>query len=335
MVDLPVFSFPDLGGLILLGQSDGGSFWLPPPENVSSWAVDNVFYYILYLSYFFFALIVGILVLFVVKYRRRPGVEAVRTATQSEILEVIWTVIPIILVIIMFYGGFIGYMELRSPPERAYEVLVTARKWSWQFTYPDGTMATDLHVPAGEPVRLVMQSDDVIHSLSIPAFRVKMDVVPGRYTRTWFQAKEPGKFDLYCTEYCGTGHSDMLASVVVHERSDFDAWLVKAADILGNSASPVEAGEKLFRLHGCGSCHSTDGTPRVGPTLKGVFGETHRFIDGSSAAVDETYLRQSVLEPGARVREGFKNQMPTFKGRISDPEITALIQYIKSLSQTK
>ncbi len=325
--------FSDLSGLALLGQSSGGSFWLPPPENVSSWAVDNVFYFVLYLSYFFFALILSVLVLFVVRYRRRPGVEAVKTASHSTILEAVWSLIPVVLVIVMFYVGFVGYVELRSPPERAYEILVTAKKWSWLFTYPDGTMATDLHVPVGEPVRLMMQSDDVIHSLSIPAFRVKMDVVPGRYTRTWFQARQPGKFDLYCTEYCGTGHSDMLASVVAHERQDFDAWLVKAGDILGNSATPVEAGEKLFRLHGCGSCHSTDGTPRVGPSLKGIFGQSHRFVDGTNAVVDETYVRQSVLEPGAKVREGYKNQMPTYKGRMSDAEITALIQYLKSLSE--
>ncbi len=331
MVDFAVGTLSDLSRMALLAQSDGGSFWLPPPESVSSWAVDNVFYYILYLSYFFFALIFAVLVLFVVRYRRRPGVEAVKTATHSTLLEAVWSLIPLGLVIIMFYAGFVGYVELRSPPEQAYEILVTARKWSWQFTYPDGTMATDLHVPVGEPVRLVMSSEDVIHSLSIPAFRVKMDVVPGRYTRTWFQAKQPGKFDLYCTEYCGTGHSDMLASVVVHQREAFDAWLVEAGDILGNSATPVEAGEKLFRLHGCGSCHSTDGTPRIGPTLKGIFGETHRFSDGSSLAVDENYVRQSINEPGAKIREGYKNQMPTYKGRLSNDEITALIQYLKSL----
>jgi cytochrome c oxidase subunit II len=333
MVDFVASTLPGLSRLALVAQSDGGSFWLPPPESVSSWAVDNVFYYIMYLSYFFFALITGLLVLFVVRYRRRPGVEAVKTATHSTLMEVVWSVIPLGLVIIMFYVGFVGYVELRSPPERAYEIAVLGRKWSWQFTYPDGTMSNDLHVPVGEPVRLMMTSEDVIHSLSIPAFRVKMDLVPGRYTRTWFQAKQPGKFDLYCTEYCGTGHSDMLASVVVHERDDFDEWLKEAGDILGNSATPVEAGEKLFRLNGCGSCHSTDGTPRIGPTLKGIFGESHKFLDGSSVTVDENYVRQSIVEPGAKVREGYKNQMPTYKGRISDAEITALIQYLKSLNE--
>lgn len=333
MFELAVATLPDPSRLTLFAQSDTGSFWLPPPESVSAWAVDYVFYYILYLSYFFFALIVALLVGFVIRYRRRPGVEAVKTASHSMVLEAVWSLIPLALVIVMFYVGFVGYVELRSPPERAYEISVLARKWSWQFTYPDGTIDSDLHVPVGEPIRLVMSSDDVIHSLSIPAFRVKMDVVPGRYTRTWFEATTPGKYDLYCTEYCGTGHSQMLASVVVHERDDFDRWLAAAGDILGSSATPVEAGERLFRRNGCGACHSTDGTPRIGPTLKGIIGETHQFTDGSSVRVDENYIRQSILEPGAKVRQGYKNQMPTYKGRISDAEITALIQYLKSLNQ--
>lgn len=315
----------------LVGQSSTGSFWLPPPDSVASWAVDNAFHFVMYVSYFFFALILSLVVLFVFKYRRRPGVEAVKTVKSSLALEATWSLIPLGLTIVMFYLGFVGYVELRSPPDRAYEISVLARKWSWQFTYPDGTIDNNLHVPVGEPVRLVMTSDDVIHSLSIPAFRVKMDVVPGRYTRTWFQGKEVGAYDLYCTEYCGTGHSDMLASVVVHEPEDFQAWLKAAGDVLGNNP-PAKAGEILFRRHGCGSCHSTDGTPRVGPSLKGIVGQTHTFTDGSSAAVDENYIRQSVLEPGAKVRQGFRNQMPTYKGRLNDQEITAIIQYIKSLN---
>ena len=315
----------------LVGQSSTGSFWLPPPDSVASGAVDHAFHFVMYVSYFFFALIFGLIVLFVVKYRRRPGAEAVKTAKSSLALEATWSLIPLALTIVMFYLGFVGYMELRSPPARAYEISVLARKWSWQFTYPDGTIDNNLHVPVGEPVRLVMTSDDVIHSLSIPAFRVKMDVVPGRYTRTWFQGKELGTYDLYCTEYCGTGHSDMLASVVVHEADDFRAWLKAAGDVLGNNP-PAKAGEILFRRHGCGSCHSTDGTPRVGPSLQGIVGQTHAMADGSSAAVDENYIRQSILEPGTKIRQGFRNQMPTYKGRLNDQEITAIIQYIKSLN---
>lgn len=315
----------------LLGQSSPGSFWLPPPDSVASWAVDHAFHFVLYVSYFFFALIFSLVVVFVVKYRRRPGVEAVKTAKSSLALEATWSLIPLGLTVVMFYLGFVGYVELRSPPERAYEISVLARKWSWQFTYPDGTVDNNLHVPVGEPVRLVMTSDDVIHSLSIPAFRVKMDVVPGRYTRTWFQGKEVGSYDLYCTEYCGTGHSGMLASVVVHEPDDFQAWLKQAGNVLGNN-TPVKAGEILFRRQGCGSCHSIDGTPRVGPSLKAIVGQTHSFTDGTSAAVDENYIRESILAPGAKIRQGYKNQMPTFKGRLNDQEITAIIQYIKSLN---
>lgn len=317
-------------GLTLFAQSYSGSFWLPPPDSSAAAAVDHAFHFLMYLSYFFFAVICGLTVFFVLKYRRRPGVEAVKTAKSSLALEATWSLIPLGLTFVMFYLGFVGYVELRSPPDRAYEISVLARKWSWQFTYPDGTIDSNLHVPVDEPVRLVMTSDDVIHSLSIPAFRVKMDVVPGRYTRTWFQGRRVGQYDLYCTEYCGTGHSSMLASVVVHEPDDFQAWLKEASDVLGNNP-PEKAGEILFRRHGCGSCHSIDGTPKVGPSLKAIFGQTHRFADGSSALVDENYIRESILEPGAKIREGFKNQMPTFKGRLKDEEITAIIQYIKSL----
>jgi cytochrome c oxidase subunit II len=332
MVDLVVLAPPAIADLSLLAQSSSGSFWLPPPESVSSWAVDGIFNFLMYLSYFFFALILGLMVTFVIRYRRRPGVEPIPTPSHSIVLEAVWSLIPLGLVIVIFYFGFVGYVELRSPPERAYDIKVLARKWSWQFIYPDGTIDPDLHVPVGEPVRLTMISEDVIHSLSIPAFRVKMDIVPGRYTRTWFQARQPGQFDLYCTEYCGTGHSDMLATVVVHDPEDFDQWLVEAGDIFGNDATPAEAGQKLFRRNGCGSCHSTDGTAKIGPTLKGVYGKTHKFTDGSSAEVDENYIRQSLFEPGAKLREGFSNKMPMQAALVGkEQEIAALIAYIESL----
>lgn len=283
----------------LVGQSSTGSFWLPPPDSVASGAVDHAFHFVMYVSYFFFALIFGLIVLFVVKYRRWPGAEAVKTAKSSLALEATWSLIPLALTIVMFYLGFVGYVELRSPPERAYEISVLARKWSWQFTYPDGTIDNNLHVPVGEPVRLVMTSDDVIHSLSIPAFRVKMDVVPGHYTRTWFQGKELGTYDLYCTEYCGTGHSDMLASVVVHEADDFRAWLKAAGDVLGNNP-PAKAGEILFRRHGCGSCHSTDGTPRR-PVAPG-----HRRPDARNGRRQQRRGRRK-LHPPVDPRAGDEN----------------------------
>jgi cytochrome c oxidase subunit 2 len=318
--------FADLG---LLAQS-GGTFWLPPPDSTVAAAVDNLFYFILWVSVFFFVLIVSLMVVFVVLYRRRPGVEAGPAPSHNTALEVTWSVIPLILVIVIFYMGFTGYMEMRSVPRDSYRIEVEAQMWSWLFRYPNGHEDIDLHVPVDRPVRLVMTSQDVIHSLFIPAFRVKMDLVPGRYTTTWFQAVRPGEYDLYCAEYCGTGHSDMLAKVVVHQPGEFESWLQEAADLF-KRLSPVEAGDILYRRKGCGTCHSRDGTALVGPTFKGIFGKTHTFTDGTSQQVDENYLRESILEPGAKIREGYKNQMPTYQGRLNDQELSAIIQFIESL----
>ncbi len=319
----------DLAKLPLWAQS-GGSFWLPPPDSTTAEIVDRLFYFILAVAAFFFLLIVVLMVLFVVLFRRRPGVGPAGAPSHNAVLEVVWSVIPVAIVMTIFFMGFTGYMEMRTSPREAYEIHVLARKWEWRFDYPNGAWAGDLHVPVDQPVRLVMTSDDVIHSLFIPAFRVKMDLVPGRYTQTWFHARRPGQYQLYCTEYCGTGHSDMLAKVVVHEPGTFQAWLEETRTTQEN-LSPAEKGEMLYRKSGCGSCHSIDGTPMVGPTLKGVFGQQHRFTDGSSGRVDENYIRQSIMEPGAEIREGYSNQMPTYRGRLKDREITVIIEFIKSL----
>jgi cytochrome c oxidase subunit 2 len=317
----------------LLGQL-GGSFWLPPPKSTTAHLVDQLFYFILGISIFFFALIVLLMVLFVLLYHRRPGVRAVKTATHSTPLELTWSGVPLVLVIVIFAMGFNGYLEMRTPPANAYEIQVIAKQWSWTFQYPNGYKDNNLHVPVDRPVLLVMTSDDVIHSLFIPYFRLKMDVVPGRYTRAWFHALDPGEYDLYCAEYCGgyggRGHSDMLAKVVVHPPGEFEKWLQEAGNLL-KRLPPAEAGRELYLRNGCAQCHSVDGTILVGPSFKGIFGQTHQFEDGTSAPVDENYIRESIVDPGAKVRKGFKNQMPTFQGRLSDQEITAIIAYIKSL----
>ncbi|MHB8956137.1 MAG: cytochrome c oxidase subunit II, partial [Pirellulaceae bacterium] len=266
---------------------------------------------------------------FAIVYRRRPGHFPQKTATHSNALEITWTVIPLIIVAYIFYAGFSAYMEMNTAPQNSYEILVKARKWDWFFTYPNGHIDNDLHVPLNEPVKLVMSSDDVIHSLSIPAFRVKMDCVPGRYTYAWFQATKAGTYGLYCTEYCGDSHSDMLANVVVHPSGEFEGWLEKAANYF-MTLPPAEAGKVLFTRR-CNQCHSDDGTAKTGPTLKGTFGATHKMRDGSSLVVDEDYIRESIMDPQAKIREGFPPAMPTFKGMLDDDMITFLIEYIKTL----
>jgi len=321
----------DFGVCPLLGQS-GGTFWLPPPRSTTAEVVDSLFYFIFAVSAFFFILIVALMILFVILYRRRPGVEPQGTTHHNTALELIWTIIPLAIVMVIFYWGFTAYMDMRTSPRESYEIRVVGQKWSWLFKYPNGYVDSELHVPVAKPVRLIMTSEDVIHSLFIPAFRVKMDLVPGRYTQTWFHAVEPGSYDLYCAEYCGTGHSDMLSKVVVHEPGTFETWLENAGNLLA-TMTPVEAGETLYRRRGCGQCHSTDGTARAGggPTFQGIYGQTHQMTDGSRVEVEDNYIRESILEPQAKIRAGYEPIMPTYKGQLSDEEITAIIEFIKSL----
>jgi len=259
---------------VAAGESDG-SFWLPPARSTTAGMVDQLFYFILGVSAFFFLLIVTLMVLFVVLYRRRPGDPAGHAPSHSMPLEVLWTLIPLGIVIYIFYQGFVGYMEMRFTPRNAYYIMVRAQKWKWIFVYENGHEDPDLHVPVNESVRLTMTSEDVIHSLFIPTFRLKMDVVPGRYTTTWFRAVRPGIYDLYCAEYCGTGHSDMLAKVVVHEPGQFAKWLQEEGDLL-RKLPPAEAGRRLVALR-CASCHSIEGSPGIGPSFKGIWGRKHEF----------------------------------------------------------
>jgi cytochrome c oxidase subunit II len=317
---------------MLVGQAFHAdeSFWLPEQGSTISPEVDWLFYFIYYISLFFFILIVTLMIVFVVRYRRRPGVESGTAPDHNTKLELTWTLIPLLIVIFIFYQGFASYIDMRTSPSLAYEVQVIAKKWQWLFKYPDGHVDGVLHVPLDEPVRLVMTSQDVIHGLYIPAFRINMDIVPGRYTKIWFRAVNPGEYQLYCTQYCGQGHSDMTTKVVVHTRSDFESYLKNEANPL-KGLSPVKAGELLYSRRGCAQCHSIDGTAGTGPSFKGIFGHKVEFSNAATTEVDENYIRESILNPSAKIVKGYRDQMPTFKGVTSDEEITDLIEYIKSL----
>ena len=311
----------------------GGSFWLPEQGSTSATQVDRVFALIFWISLAFFALIVSLMVLFVVRYRRRSGRGPGKTSTHNTALEMTWSIIPLILVIVIFYAGFKSFMDMRVAPAHAREILVIGQKWNWFFKYPStGYVDTELHVPVGEPVKLVMTSEDVIHSLYVPAFRVKMDLVPGRYSTAWFEATETGSFDLYCAEYCGTGHSDMTTRVVVHEPDEFEKWLEDASNWI-DTVPPAQAGETLVSGRaGCAQCHTVDGRAHTGPTFKGLFGTDRPLADGSTVTADENYIRESILEPNAKVVAGYQAIMPTGKGRLKDKEITAIIEYLKTLA---
>ncbi len=308
------------------------SFWMPSQASSVASEVDTVFFVIYWISAFFFAIIVGLMVLFAVRYRRRREGESVaKTAHHSVALEVTWTAIPVIVSAILFVVGFKGYMNLVTPPRNSYEISVTGQKWQWFFTYPNGYVTSELHVPVDRPVNLTMTSEDVLHSLWIPAFRVKKDLVPGRYTRAWFEATEPGTYPLLCTEYCGTGHSDMLSVVTVHESGRFDTWLEQAANLY-DTMPPAEAGEMLVQRKGCVQCHSLTGAAGIGPTFVDMYGHSFATKEGTQIVADDNYIRESIVDPMASIIAGYEPVMPTFAGKIKDSEITYIIAYLKSVS---
>jgi cytochrome c oxidase subunit 2 len=309
--------------------SESGS-WLPKKASTAAEHVDSVFGIILAICVVFAVGIFAALIAFVVKYRRRDRKPATRITHHNNWLEVTWSVIPAILLAVIFVSGLTGFMKMNTVPEGAYEIKVTGKKWVWAFQYPNGYVDDKLHVPVDRPIVLTMTSDDVIHSMYIPAFRVKRDVIPGRYTKLWFEPTEVGEYDLFCAEYCGTKHSDMITTATVHAPGEFDRWLEKASNFL-ETMTPAEAGKTLYKRRGCAQCHSVDGSKMVGPSFYQAFGATAGLDDGSSLIVDENYIRESILEPQAKARAGYRKVMPTYQGQLKDAEIDAIIEYIKTL----
>ena len=297
---------------------------------------DELYIFLVWLSVFFFVLVVGLTVYFIVRYRKSKNPEPTSHAHHHLLLEITWTAIPLVLVMIIFAWGYLDYRNMVHAPKDAYEINVVGKQWLWQFQYPHGQSTIgELYVPLNKPVKLKMTADDVLHSFFVPQFRVKQDVVPGMYTYVWFEATKPGEFDIFCTEYCGTGHSAMLGKVFVLEDYKWDLWLagqLGAGDAMAMAAKdPVAAGADVYKGKGCNACHSVDGSVGIGPSFKGLYGKTEQFIDGSSAIVDDNYIRESTENPQAKVVKGFNPVMPTFKGLLKEEELNAMIAYIKSL----
>ncbi|RNC86032.1 MAG: cytochrome c oxidase subunit II [Balneola sp.] len=303
------------------------------PENKSPLTADStdgLFHFINEVSLIFLIGITIALVYFAIKYRRKSEDDKTPVITHNNTLEITWSVIPLLIVMVIFGWGYSGWLNLKAVPDDAYEIHVTGFKWNWSVSYENGAQTlNEIHVPKGRPIKLVMQSRDVLHSFFVPDYRVKHDVVPGRYTYVWFQAEESGESVVFCTEYCGTSHSDMLAKVIVHEPEDFETWLELNGG--GVQGTPVEQGQQLVELQGCQTCHSVDGSPMIGPTFKGIWGRTEQLADGSSYTVDENYIRESILYPGEKVVAGYDNVMTPYEGRLSDDEITNIIEYLKTL----
>lgn len=329
-----------------------GTFWQPPAASTTAHVVDGVWDFINWINYVFLALVTVLMVVFVVKYRHRKGAPyRTEYPHHNTPLELAWTILPTFLVMGLFWVGFKGYLDVVTAPKNAMDIHVTAQKWAWNFTYPNGAQSADqqLYVPANRPVRLVMRSNDVLHSLFIPDFRVKQDVVPGRYTYLWFETKYitggpdanqpnvmagPG-FNLFCTEYCGTGHSNMNRKVYVLPEAEFEEWMVKQGrwlDDISDENLVTQAGPRFYAR--CAQCHTLDGSTSIGPSWKGIYERVRAYPNvgpGKKYETPEDYIRTSILNPGDYVVPTYANSMPTFKGQIDDRGIDAIIGYMKQL----
>jgi len=335
-----------------------GTFWMPKAVNLAADETDVMFYAVLALSVFFFVAITIAVVYLTWRYRHRPGHKPEPSPTHNDALEITWTIIPTIISVLLFWYGWRSYIRVVTPPVKAVEIQVTAFQWGWKFTHQNGVTDSDLHVPSNTPVRLVMTSQDVLHSFYAPAMRVKQDVVPYRYTYAWFYATKPGVYRLTCAEYCGTSHAQMgcretdpntnaclrRAVVVVHQNGyeDLEAhdgvidrgYEQYLQDSSKPPSDPIEYGKLLYVKKGCNACHTTDGSPKIGPSWKvaGEWGTTINVEEGP-VKMDENYVRESIEYPAKKGRPGFNRTMPNFLGQLKPTELDALIAYIKSLKQ--
>jgi len=318
------------------------------PEQASEYArqVDALHYFVIITTILGAAGVFLAALFFFVRYRRRTDTDVTPFVEPRAIHEVIFIGGPLLLFLVWFAIGFPQYLKLSSPPEDAMDVYVQAKKWMWKFAYAGGPSSIDvLRVPAGRPVRLLITSRDVIHSFYVPALRVKMDALPGRYTQTWFKADRAGRYEIFCTEYCGLSHSSMLGELVVMPAPDFDEWVTQqrrglaraqdAAPLPGErilaGSNVVEEGRRVAAQHGCLKCHSVDGTRHIGPTWTDLYLRDERLASGKTIRADEGYLTKSMMDPSADVVQGYQNVMPTFQGKLSPPEVAAVVEYIKSL----
>lgn len=305
--------------------------WLTPDvaSTIAS-KVDAISYFILLVSVFFFFLIFILMMVFVFKYKRKTNLDKTSSVDHNLTLEVVWTVIPSILLLIMFIWGFQVYLEMSIPPKDSMEIKVTGQKWFWTFDYATGASSPgELVVPVNKPVKMLLSSKDVIHSVYIPAFRVKMDALPNRYTVMWFEANKIGEYPMYCTEFCGTEHSGMRAKVRVVSQEDYQTWIDQAG-AGGDGMKPEEYGAVLYKKYACSTCHSLDGSKITGPSWKGIWGSSEATSAGS-VKVDENYIRESILAPNAKIVSGYQPVMPSYTGILKDKDIEAIIAYIKTL----
>src|SRR5215813_7704166 len=304
---------------------------MPPlfPERASTMAyrVDNLYFFLLAITAFFAALIAGLIVFFAVRYRRRSPDAVGERIHGNLLLELTWTGIPLVIVLVIFVWGASVYYAMARPPDETLNIYVVGKQWMWKFQHLDGQREiNELHVPINRDVKLITTSEDVIHDFFVPAFRIKADVIPGRYVNIWFHATKPGRYRLFCAEYCGTRHSGMIGEVIAMDPSEYQTWLSGGAA----EGSLASAGAKLFQDLACNTCHRPDAQGR-GPVLEGLFGKTVTLQSGEAVTVDEAYVRESILQPAAKVTAGFQPIMPTFQGLVTEEQLLELVEYVKSL----
>ncbi|MFN7987418.1 MAG: cytochrome c oxidase subunit II [Thermoanaerobaculia bacterium] len=302
--------------------------FFPPVSSTLASKVDMLFFFTIGVSVLFSVLIVATLVGLIVRYRRRHEAETGQEIRGNTlILELAWSVIPLGLVMTSFFWGVTVFFEHARPPADAWSFHVYGKQWMWKIEHPEGKREiNEFHVPVNQAVKLTMTSEDVIHDFSVPAFRLKMDVLPGRYTTAWFKATKTGTYHIFCDQYCGVDHSKMVGKIHVMEPQDYRAWLAGAP----SAGGAVASGDELFVAKACNTCHRPDSSARA-PVLDGLFGKSVALVDGRTVVADESYVRESILNPAAKVVQGYQPIMPTFKDQVSEEEIVQLIKYIKDL----
>lgn len=305
--------------------------FIPESASTVSSKVDALYFYLCGITAFFTLLISGVLLFFVIKYRRRSPFEIPRPVAGSHKLETLWSVIPFMIAMSMFAWGAQIYFENSRPPKNANEIYVVGKQWMWKIQHSTGQREiNELHVPVGRKIKLIMTAEDTIHDFFIPAFRIKADVLPGKYTTQWFEATKAGTYHLFCAEYCGMNHSGMIGSVIVMQPAEFDNWLSGNA----GQQSPAVAGQQLYQSLGCVTCHGATGEGGRGPALVGLFGRKVDLTNGQSLTADEAYVRESIENPQAKIVTGFGPIMPTFQGQVTPEQLIQLMSFIKSLHVT-
>ena len=317
--------------MLLISKAMAGTF-MPVQGTEIAKQIDNLYAFLLVVSFISCAILIGGMIYFAIKYQRKTNNDKTAYITHDTRLEVLWSVVPLIIFLFVFAWGWVVYNDMRTMPKNALEIQVTGKQWAWTVEYRNGVKSTEVVVPVNKDVKIILASDDVIHSFFVPSFRIKQDAVPGRYTTVWFNATKLGEFHVFCTEFCGTSHSAMVTKLKVVSQEDFDKWLINESEV--GLLPLAQRGAKYFQTRACASCHSVDNPAvKIGPSLFQRWGKESVQDDGSKIPFDENHVRDSMMTPQAHIAAGFPkpSPMPSFQGQLSESELSALIEYIKGL----